>query len=176
MEFKGKLTQIYKDFDTGRFKIVFELYEGVISEIAKIDKLDLLNVSFGKFHKKRSLDANALLWSCIGKLSQELRADKWEVYLRMLKRYGKFTYICVKPEVVEAVKKQWREVEEIGEVNINGKRAVQLLCYFGSSTYDSSEFSALLDGVISEMHELGIPTPEEEEIKRSLARWELQHQ
>ena len=122
--------------------------------------------------EKRSRDANALLWACLGELAGALRSDKWTVYLQMLKRYGKYTYICVKPKVVEAVKRQWRESEEIGRVNINGQEAVQMLCYFGSSTYDSKEFSVLLDGVISEMKEMGLETPADKEMKRAIKQME----
>ena len=122
-------------------------------------------------HKeKRSLNANGLLWACLGEMAKALRSDKWTVYLQMLKRYGTYTYICVKPKAVEAVKKQWREVEELGTVNINGQESVQLLCYFGSSTMNSHDFSILLDGVKSEMKELGLPTPDRdiERIMRQL--------
>lgn len=122
--------------------------------------------------EKRSRSANALLWACLGEIAAALRTDKWEVYLQMLKRYGKYTYICVKPNVVEAVKKQWRECEEIGHVNINGQDSVQMLCYFGSSTMDSREFSVLLDGVISEMKEMGIETPGQKELDRAIKEME----
>lgn len=126
-----------------------------------------------KEHKeKRSLNANGLLWKCLGEMAEALHTDKWQVYLKMLKRYGKYTYICVKPHVVEAVKKQWRECEEIGEIEINGQKAVQLLCYFGSSTYNTKEFSALLDGVISEMQEMGLETPMSEDMQRALKQLE----
>ena len=86
-----------------------------------------------------------------------------------------YTYICVKPNVVEAVKAQWRECEEIGTININGQEAVQLLCYFGSSTYDSKEMSVLIDGVISEMEEMGLETPESREVKRAIEEYEKHH-
>ena len=123
-------------------------------------------------HKqKRSLNANALLWHCLGEIANALNTDKWEVYLQMLKRYGKYTYICVKPNVVDSVKKQWRECEVLGDIEINGQKAVQMLCYFGSSTYDSKEFSILLNGVISEMEEMGLVTPESEELERIMEQW-----
>lgn len=123
-------------------------------------------------HKqKRSLNANALLWHCLGEIANTLNTDKWEVYLQMLKRYGKYTYICVKPNVVDSVKKQWRECEVLGDIEINGQKAVQMLCYFGSSTYDSKEFSVLLNGVISEMEEMGLATPESEELERIMEQW-----
>jgi hypothetical protein len=124
-------------------------------------------------HKqKRSLNANAMLWSCLGEIANALNTDKWKIYLQMLKRYGKYTYICVKPSVVESVKKQWRECEVLGDIEINGQRAIQMLCYFGSSTYDTKEFSVLLDGVISEMEEMGLATPKSEEVERMLIQWE----
>lgn len=123
-------------------------------------------------HKqKRSLNANALLWHCLGEIANALNTDKWEVYLQMLKRYGKYTYICVKPNVVDSVKKQWRECEVLGDIEINGQKAIQMLCYFGSSTYDSKEFSSLLNGVISEMEEMGLATPESEELERIMEQW-----
>lgn len=128
-------------------------------------------------HKeKRSRDANALLWACLGELASALRSDKWTVYLQMLKRYGTYTYICVKPKAVEAVKKQWRECEEIGTINIDGQEAVQMLCYFGSSTYNSKEFSVLLDGVISEMKEMGLDTPADRELNRAIKQMEEQNE
>lgn len=123
-------------------------------------------------HKeKRSLNANALLWKCLGEMATSLRTDKWDVYLEMLKRYGTFTYICVKPKAVEAVKRQWREVEEIGHIDINGQDSVQMLCYYGSSTMNTKEFSTLLDGVISEMKEMGLDTPEQKDLDRAIENW-----
>jgi hypothetical protein len=80
----------------------------------------------------------------------------------------------VKPNVVDAMKAQWRECEVIGEVDINGQKAVQLLCYFGSSTYDTKEFSTLLEGVISEMAEMGLNLPPSQEMERALEQWEKQ--
>lgn len=132
--------------------------EEIIKWLFNQDREKLFDVS--PHREKRSLNQNALLWECLGQMASALRADKWDVYLQMLKRYGSYTYICVKPKAVEAVKKQWREVEEIGTVDINGQESVQLLCYFGSSTMNGHEFSVLLDGVKSEMKEMGLPTPD----------------
>lgn len=120
-------------------------------------------------HKeKRSVNANALLWKMLGEIATALRTDKWSVYLTMLKRYGTYTYICVKPKAVEAVKKQWRECEVIGDITINGDPAVQMLCYYGSSTMNTKEFSVLLDGVISEMREIGLETPADRDLQRAI--------
>ena len=130
-----------------------------------------LEVQFKRYRAHRSREANAMLWACLGEMATALRVDKWTLYLKMLKDYGKYTYILVKPEAVEAMKKQWRETEVIGEGELeNGQKMVQLLCYFGSSTYDSKEFSVLLDGVVYEMKQLGLQPPPNEEMKATIER------
>ena len=87
---------------------------------------------------------------------------------QMLKRYGQFTYIMVKPGV-EAAKTGANE--EIGEIEVNGTKAVQMLCYYGSSTYDTKEMSVLIDGVVSECQELGIETLPPAELQRIKEQW-----
>lgn len=175
MECTGKLESITRDWQTNKFLLTFSVNEpSAINSVHDIQSCDKLSIRAVRFREKRSLDANALLWVCLSKIADAMTppADKWDIYLLMLKRYGKFTHICVKPNVVDAVKSQWRESEVIGEVNINGQKAVQMLCYFVSSTYDTKEFSHLLDGVISEMQEMGLETPASEDMRRALEQWE----
>ena len=132
-----------------------------------------LSVQIGQHRAKRSLDANGMLWAILGEMAVVLNTDKDSLYLEMLDRYGVFTHIVVKPEMVERVKQEWRTVRELGEVYINGKTGVQLMCFFGSSTYNSKEFSVLLNGVISEAQELGIETRPQAEIDSLLEAWDV---
>lgn len=166
---RGKISKPYFNTFSNRWAVELQ-FDRPPETIEKYVDKDL-DVELKIHREKRSLTANGLLWSCLGEIAAALRTDKWNVYLMMLKRYGKYTYICVKPNVVKSVKAQWRECEEIGEININGEKAVQLLCYFGSSTYDSKEFSVLLDGVISEMKEMGLKTPSEREFDMVIESW-----
>lgn len=174
MNLTGQIDSVQRDWKSNKLNIAFQVNEQPTAEINELMQCEKLSIEVKRFRKHRSNDANRLLWHCIGELAIALRVTAWEVYLLMLKRYGKFTYICVKPSVVDAVKKQWRECEVIGEVDINGQKAVQMLCYFGSSTLDSKEFSVLLDGVISEMKEMGLETPTSKEMQRAIERWEKQ--
>ena len=129
----------------------------IINEVAKLKEIVAkgkeLSVEIKPFRKKRSLDANGMLWAILNQMAEVLKTSKDEVYLEMLNRYGVFTHVIVKADVVEKVKREWRTVRELGEVTVNGKTGIQLQCYFGSSTYDSKEFSVLLEGVISEAKE-----------------------
>ena len=173
MQFTGTLKDVSKDWKTGQYAVTFTVNESAaVNEIENIQNCEKLSIKAVKYREKRSLDANAMLWACLGELAAFHRVDKWGLYLQMLKQYGKFTYICVKPAVVDAVKAQWRECEVIGEIVINGQRAIQMLCYFGSSTYNTQEFSILLEGVIEEMKDAGIEVPLSQEMKRALEQWE----
>lgn len=170
MKFKGKLKSIHKELLSNNYIVSFEMEEGSLEQADKINGKELI-VSAEPFKDLRSGEANRLLWECIGKLAKFQNRDKWEVYLESLRKYGQFTYVCLKPEAVEAFKEEWRECEEIGELEINGQKAVQLLCYFGSSTYNTKEFAQLLDGVIQDMTDAGMDKPLSKEMKRALEQW-----
>ena len=172
MQTTGNIIALSKDWKTNKLLINLQVDDCPTEEVQELAQCEKLSIEIKKYRKKRSLDANGLLWHCLGEIASVLRTDKWDIYLQMLKRYGKYTYICVKPAVVEAMKAQWRECEVVGEIDINGQKAVQMLCYFGSSSLDTKEFSVLLDGVISEMREIGLQPPPTEEMKRALEQWQ----
>jgi hypothetical protein len=137
-----------------------------------------LVVEIKQFFNRRSLDANAYMWVLLSELANEMNKDKPEkkytkdeLYLLMLERYGVFTHIVVKPNVVDRVKEEWRTVRELGEVTIKGQTGIQLQCFFGSSTYDTAEMARLIDGVVSECKELGIETMTPQELALLKQEW-----
>lgn len=162
----GKITGLQLDYKSRKPVVSLELN----AEPADIEKLFglKLDIKLGKAKKKRSLDANAMLWACLSDIAGATGMTNWDAYLYELKRYGKYTHILVKEEALEDIKALWRETEEVG------KRGdiVELLCFFGSSTYSSSEFSKLLEGVISDMKDLGLVPPPSSDMKRALEELE----
>ena len=86
MKFTGKFLSVSKDWQTGKYQITFTVNEE--SALPEIDKLQekKLSITAKIFRKHRSLNANGLLWHCIGQIASEMRLDKWDVYLLMLKR------------------------------------------------------------------------------------------
>jgi len=178
----GKLNVKLHDFSVnlqGKSIISFEVTDNKYTLGTLIDKMkelianskDLFTLEIKPYRKKRSLDANAALWKMLSMMAEKLHTTKDELYIEMLDRYGVFTHIVVKPNVVERVKQEWRTVRVLGEVTINGKEGIQLQCYFGSSTYDSKEFSTLLDGVIEEAKELGIDFISTEDRNLMIEQW-----
>ena len=87
-----------------------------------------------------------------------------------IKRSGNTMIIGDRPQLIVDLKNQKNFID------INGKKAVQMLCYFGSSTYDTKEFTHLLDGIISEMKEMGLETPTTADMRRSLELWGKMHE
>nr|DAF43038.1 MAG TPA: NinB protein [Siphoviridae sp. ct0Go27] len=170
MKARGRVTGLEIPFRAEHPIISFEI-QASPEDLEKYKNKDL-DISFVQHRARRSLDANACLWACLGDIAKAINQDNWSVYLLMLERYGKFTHILVKPEVVEAVRLQWRETKIVGETKVDGKPMVQMLCFFGSSTYDSAEFSRLLNGVISEMQDMHLEVPVSAEMKAILASLE----
>lgn len=130
-----------------------------------------LSVEVKTYRHKRSLNANSYFWLILSEMAAILHTTKDELYLVMLERYGVYTHLIVKPNVVERVKEEWRTVRELGEVIVNGAKGVQLQCYFGSSSYDSKEMAILIDGVVQEAKELGINTMPSDELARIKSEW-----
>lgn len=174
MKLTGKLKRIEMPFRSKIPSITLDVRADPADLEDLLDKD--LDITITKHREKRSLDANAMLWACLGEMASALRTDNWSMYLYELERYGKFTHILVRPDMVEAVKKQWRETKVVGETEVMDdgelKPMVQMICFFGSSTYDTAEFSRLLDGVISDMKDLGLPAPPDGDMKRLIEEME----
>ena len=172
MEFTGKLQNVSRDWKTGQWNITFTINEAsAINEVNNIQSCEKLSIKAVKHRNKRSLDANAYCWVILQKIAEVLHQDKWNVYLEMLGKYGVFTHIIVKPNVVDKVKEEWRTVKELGEVSVNGMTGIQLQCYFGSSTYNTKDMSVLIDGIVYEAKELGIETLPPDELERMKIEW-----
>jgi len=162
---KGKISSITRSLD-GKLILMLET-DAQPEDLQELTDKEL-SIILKKYTKRRSLDANALLWAVLGELAAALHTDKWELYLLMLKRYGKYTYVTLKPEAVEDFKQMYRECEIVGEADDR----VCLICYIGSSTYSKDEFSRLLDGVISEAKEVGLKLKASTEIEELYTQWQ----
>ena len=124
-----------------------------------------LQISLEKWREKRSLDQNSYLWKLIDLIAEKLQTDRWSVYLKALRDYGKASYLVVDEKALDYLKATIRETEVLGEIEVNGRKAVQVACYHGSSTLSTKEFARLLDGVISDAKDLGIETLDDERLK-----------
>lgn len=127
--------------------------------------------------KKRSLDANAYAWVLFGKLATALTIPKEDVYRGMVKDIGgNYTIVPVREDAID----KWCEIwshngvgwfcENIGECR-RTKGYYNLMCYHGSSTYDSKQMARLIDGAVEMCKEYGIETMPPAELEALKGAW-----
>ena len=169
MEWQAKLIKIEHDFNTNKVLITFVAeYNGhAVANYLNAIKDKVLLITSKPFRPKRSLNANGLLWVCCDKIASKINTDKDSVYEKMIKRYGVFQPISIKNEAVNEMISRWK----IYTIVSSGPKYTDMHLYFGSSVYNTKEFSRLLDGTISEMRELGIETPASKELENAIERW-----
>lgn len=113
---------------------------------------------------KRSLTANAYYWSLLNQLASVMRTSSDEAHFMMLRRYGVCEVVSVRSDI--NIKGYFKYFDIIGQSNLDGKEFTHYKIYKGSSQMDSKEFSVLLDGLISECEEVGIPTLTTDEVAK----------
>ena len=176
MKTTGRLKAIDLPFRAKKPIVSFEL-DCLPEDAEKYQDMEL-DLKIEKHRNHRSLDANAMLWACLGELAQALRTDNWSMYLFELERYGKYTYLLVRPEAVDGVREQWRETKVVGDTIVDDpetgepRKMVQMICFFGSSTYNTQGFSRLLDGVVSDMRDIHLTPPPDEDMKQLIREME----
>lgn len=121
--------------------------------------------------RRRSLNANAYAWTLIGKLADVLRISKDQCYLLMLKRYGQSEMVSVVSEI--DVRGYFKYYEPVGETELQGKNFTHYRVFKGSSEYDTREMSILVDGIVSECHEVGIETMTPSELAKLKELWRV---
>lgn len=138
--------------------------DSVNSAKAFIDKQKpdkLYDVEIKEYRKPRSLTANGYYHALKSKLAGVQRTSVDEIHEIMLSRYGQLLtddneMVIVFTSASDLLKLP--RYKKIGEGVTNGKTFGHYTLTRGSSTYDSREFSILLDGLISECREVGIDT------------------
>lgn len=128
--------------------------QAIIAWLFEQDKDKIFEIKEKK--KKRSLTANSYYWSLLNQLASTMRMDNQECHFLMLKRYGQYEVVSIRSDV--SLHGYFKYYKEIGHGTVQGKDFCHYKIYKGSSQMDSKEFSVLLDGLISECEEVGIPT------------------
>ena len=117
--------------------------------------------------KKRSKNANAYFWELLQKLCEEMNLDVIQEYKKRVKELGIFKQWELDTTNVLTFEKLWQDrgiawftekVEEIGNKTL-------INAYYGSSSYNSKQFSKLLDNLIQDCRSVGIQTLEDTEIE-----------
>lgn len=125
--------------------------------------------------QKRSLDANAYFWTLCGKLAEATGIGKTDIYRSYIKEIGgNSDIVCVMEKAVDDFRRAWERngtgwLTEAIPSKLEG--CVNVVCYYGSSTYDTKQMSRLIELVVQDCKEAGIETLTPDEIAAMTAAW-----
>ena len=129
-----------------------------------------------QYRQKRSLDANAMCWSIIGKISEKVGVPPEEVYRHAIRDVGgNYEVMPVRNDALERWRAIWESngigwiCEEIGASKLEGYTNVRN--FYGSSAYDKAQMSRLIDLIVQEAKQLGVETLSESEKALLLEEW-----
>ena len=171
-ELTGKISGVSFSYTTGKPLITFELNEkqSALNMVDALKDAEKLSIKIDRYREKRSLNANSYAWLLIGKIGNETRQSKEDVYFLMLKRYGQSELISVMAHI--PIGGYVKYYEEAGESTLNGKVFKHYRVYKGSSEFDTREMSIFIDGVVAEAKDLGIQTDTPDQLAKMKSLWE----
>lgn len=139
-------------------------------------KEQAVKVEIKKASKHRSLSANAFAWVLIDQIAEKTRLPQTEVYRNAIREIGGVSdFYGMKEEAYPAFCELWtaghqgRQVEIIPGSTKPGW--INVRAYKGSSDFDSRQMARLIDSLIQDAEQLGIPTMPDKEVERMVGAW-----
>ena len=140
-----------------------------------------VDIIIKKYRKPRSNDANAYCWVLCEKIAKKLSDDgsastKEDVYREAIRNVGVWKdFPPLPPEDAKTLQTAWAAlgtgwVTEQVDYSQNGE-LVTIRCYYGSSRYNTKQMSRLIDNLVQDCQNLGIPTKTPDEIENLKSLW-----
>lgn len=177
MRLTGRITGATIDFKTRKPTLTLQInerndFEALVDDMNGCEKL---SIEIKPYRARRSLDSNAYAWVLLDKLSERLGIPKEELYREYIRNIGGVSEtICVKDKAVDKLREAWQG-RGIGwqtdtfPSKIEG--CTNVILYYGSSTYDSTQMKRLLDLIRQDCAEQGIEYATPDEIARMMSLW-----
>lgn len=134
-----------------------------------------VEVEVKRWRKRRSLDANAMMWSICSKIADVTGVTKEEVYRRNIREVGKFTPLPIKADAIDDFSAIWAGhgigwfIDIVDDSKLDGYKLV--FAYHGSSCYDTKNMSRLIDCVMQDAKAVGVDTLTPHEMGRLMEEW-----
>lgn len=171
MESRGRIESITQDMRTKEYIVSLRMPELPVDLEGKD-----LDIKLIQHKKKRSLDANAFFWAIVGDISRKLGTRSEDVYVELIKRYGSYTTLSARIDAYKKLSELYRLVDVVGTyMNVDGSEWATFRCFYGSSMYDVQEMSALINGALEELDEMGLQRPPSLDLQAALELWEKTH-
>ena len=148
----------------------------ILEFVASLDDDGDFELAIDKVKAKRSNDANRYFWELVGQLSEKVNVSPEEIYRTYIKDIGgNYEVLPIRDDAVETWIKNWRsrgigwQCEIIGESKLRGYTNV--ICYYGSSTYNTRQFSRLIEMCVEDCKAQGINTMSPTELQSLMANY-----
>ena len=172
----GKLTNIQRLFG-GEWVLSFSTTADAGAVYDKLKDTDV-DVEIKKHNPKRSRDANNFAWALCTDIGKALTPPipKEEVYRKAIRDVGEYEPLPIREDAVETFKSRWSAhgtgwfAEVVDNSKLKGYKLV--FAYYGSSTYDSSAMSRLIDYLVDEAQQLNLVIPAKQEQEEMLKSWQ----
>lgn len=156
--FTTKKPQISINLDD-TINITFKAPKFIINEILTLKEDKDYDIKLTNHRTARTLTQNGFLWVLLGELAAKLNMSKESIYKSYIKDYGVYTVIPVKQELADRFIDNWNTNGlgwfcETTNSKINGY--INIITYYGSSSYTKEEMARVLDAVIYDCKENGI--------------------
>ena len=178
MKVTGRIVGANIDFKTNKPMLMLEVNElnDFKQLVDDMNSLEKLSIEIKPYRARRSLDANAFAWVLMDRLAEKLNVSKEDIYREYIKNIGgNSEIVCVKDSALERLCEGWQRMGIGWQTDTFPSKlegCTNVILYYGSSTYDSAQMSRLLDLIIQDCKEQGIPTETPDEIARMKSLWE----
>ena len=139
-----------------------------------------VSIEIKKAVKHRSMEANRYAWVLIDQIAAKLHLKKSEVYRNAIRDIGGVSRdMFMQTDAVPVFREIWEKQglgNQVEVVDTEETGWTSIRVYFGSSSFDVSQFSAFLDSLIQDAEALGIPTITPKEEATMLGKWAKRHE
>lgn len=150
-----------------------EQFNGIIPQ----KNSDIFQLELKRYRAKRSNDANSYMWVLCDELAKKIghNTTKEEIYRKAIREVGVFEVLPLKKEAVSRFIQTWQNngvgwvCENMGKSKIAGY--INIVAYYGSSTYNTAEMSRLINYIVEEAKDMGIETLPPKELEALKNSW-----
>lgn len=154
--------------------VIFQLSTSDKEKVkALIDEGKPLAAVIGTVSQKRSLSANAYAWTLMNKLAEKINRPVLDIYRDLIRDIGGTSdFVTVKQEALESFKRGWEgrgngwQAAIVDTMPTPNGTYCTVQCWYGSSVYDSTQMHRLIELIVQECQQQGIPTLTPDEIAK----------
>lgn len=179
MDFLGKIKNINVSPENIVDITISTDNDTILEELEKFLKSQKnMSIEIKRLYNRRSLDANAYFHFLVNKLARFYKTSDDEMKIKMNLQYGtierdeKNKCVGVKIPANVDITKFYEYAKWFGDCIEGGIKFNKYLFYKRTHTLNAKEMGDLIEGVVQECMDAGIPVKTKEEIKDMIDNWE----